>query len=550
LKPEEIQKIAEIEHDMRMAYKYRINVCCSSGCIPFGAQKLLKAFEEAVKELGVQNVCKVARTGCVGTCSLAPVVLIDPGNHLYQNVRPEDAKKIVQEHVVNGRILEEFVYKNEAYFSKQYRLILRNAGKIDPLRIEDYISVGGYSALAKALTQMTPEQVIYEVTVSGLRGRGGAGFPTGQKWNFVAKSTAKPKYVVANLDEGDPGVFANRTLAEADPHAIIEGMTIAAYAVGAEKGYIYIRSEYPLAIQTLRKAIEQAKSYGLIGENILGSTFNFDIDLRLGAGAFVAGEETAILSSIEGLRATPRPRPPYPAVSGLWGKPTLINNVETLANVPLIILNGGAWFSKIGTPKCTGTKCFSLTGKVRNPGLIEVPMGITLKEVVYEIGGGVPEGRKFKAVLVGGPSGGCLPESLLSLPIDYESLTQAGAIMGSGGIVVIDDESCIVDTARFFIDFCMDESCGKCVPCRAGLPKVREILDKIMEGGGAVDDLKVLEELCYLIKDVSLCGLGQTAPNPVLTTINYFKQEYLSHILDKKCPAGKCNIKKMEVVKE
>ncbi|MEM2154041.1 MAG: NuoF family protein [Nitrososphaeria archaeon] len=550
MKPEEIQKIAETEHDLRMAYRHRINVCCSSGCLPFGAQKLLKAFEDAVKEFGLEKVCKVARTGCVGTCSVAPVVLIDPGNHLYQNVKPEDAKKIVQEHIINGRVLEEHVYKNEAYFSKQYRLILRNAGKIDPLRIEDYIAVGGYSALAKALTQMTPEQVIYEITLSGLRGRGGAGFPTGQKWNFVAKSTAKPKYIVANLDEGDPGVFANRTLAEADPHAIIEGMAIAAYAVGAEKGFIYIRAEYPLAIQTLKKAIEQAKSYGLLGNNILGSTLNFDIELRLGAGAFVAGEETAILSSIEGLRATPRPRPPYPAVSGLWGKPTLINNVETLANVPLIILNGGAWFSKIGTPKCTGTKCFSLTGKVNNPGLIEVPMGITLKEIVYDIGGGIPGGKEFKAVLVGGPSGGCLPENMLSLPIDYESLTQAGAIMGSGGIVVIDDESCIVDTARFFIEFCMDESCGKCVPCRAGLPKVREILDKIMSGKGKIEDLNVLEELCYVIKDASLCGLGQTAPNPVLTTLNYFKQEYLSHIIEKKCPAKKCALKKVEVVKE
>ncbi|MEM0385138.1 MAG: NuoF family protein [Nitrososphaeria archaeon] len=550
MKPEEIQKIAETEHDLRMAYRHRINVCCSSGCLPFGAQKLLKAFEDAVKEFGLEKVCKVARTGCVGTCSVAPVVLIDPGNHLYQNVKPEDAKKIVQEHIINGRVLEEHVYKNEAYFSKQYRLILRNAGKIDPLRIEDYIAVGGYSALAKALTQMTPEQVIYEITLSGLRGRGGAGFPTGQKWNFVAKSTAKPKYIVANLDEGDPGVFANRTLAEADPHAIIEGMAIAAYAVGAEKGFIYIRAEYPLAIQTLKKAIEQAKSYGLLGNNVLGLTLNFDIELRLGAGAFVAGEETAILSSIEGLRATPRPRPPYPAVSGLWGKPTLINNVETLANVPLIILNGGAWFSKIGTPKCTGTKCFSLTGKVNNPGLIEVPMGITLKEIVYDIGGGIPGGKKFKAVLVGGPSGGCLPENMLSLPIDYESLTQAGAIMGSGGIVVIDDESCIVDTARFFIDFCMDESCGKCVPCRAGLPKVREILDKIMSGKGKIEDLNVLEELCYVIKDASLCGLGQTAPNPVLTTLNYFKQEYLAHIIERMCPAKKCALKKVEVVKE
>ncbi|MBS7638860.1 MAG: NuoF family protein [Candidatus Bathyarchaeia archaeon] len=540
MKPEDILKIAEKEIERQKSYRFRINVCCSSGCLPFGALQVLKAFEDAIKEFGLQGECKVSRTGCVGTCSVGPVVLIEPGSYLYQNVTPENAREIVKNHIVSGRPVKELLYANEAFFRKQLRLVLRNAGKIDPLRIEDYIAAGGYSALIKCLTKMTPKEVIDEVIASGLRGRGGAGFPTGQKWNFVAREKNTPKYVVANLDEGDPGVFANRTLAEADPHAIIEGMTIAAYAVGAEKGYIYVRAEYPLAVQTLKEALKQAKSMNLIGNNILETQFSFDIELRLGAGAFVAGEETGILASIEGRRAMPRPRPPYPATSGLWGKPTLIQNVETLANVPLIILNGGSWFAKIGTPKCTGTKCFSLTGKVNNPGLIEVPMGITLREVVFEIGGGVPSGRRFKAVLVGGPSGGCLPESLLDLPIDYESLTKAGAIMGSGGIVVIDDESCMVDTAWFFTDFCVDESCGKCVPCRVGLLKMRNILEGIMGGEGRLEDLDILTELGEYVRDTSLCGLGQTAPNPVLTTLRYFKDEYIAHIVDKRCPAGKC----------
>ncbi|MEM3715888.1 MAG: NuoF family protein [Candidatus Bathyarchaeia archaeon] len=549
MKSEDILRIAGEEAERQKAYRYRINVCCSSGCIPFGALQVLKAFEGAIKEFGLQRECKVSRTGCVGTCSVGPVVLIEPGGYLYQNVTPENAREIVRSHIVSGEPVRELLYANESFFKKQLRLVLRNAGRIDPFRIEDYIAVGGYSALIKCLTKMTPREVIDEVIASGLRGRGGAGFPTGQKWNFVAREKNTPKYVVANLDEGDPGVFANRTLAEADPHAIIEGMAIAAYAVGAEKGYIYVRAEYPLAVQTLKEALKQAKSMNLIGSNILETQFSFDVELRLGAGAFVAGEETGILASIEGRRAMPRPRPPYPATSGLWGKPTLIQNVETLANIPLIILNGGRWFAKIGTPKCTGTKCFSLTGKVNNPGLIEVPMGITLREVVFEIGGGVPSGRKFKAVLVGGPSGGCLPESLLDLPIDYESLTKAGAIMGSGGIVVIDDESCMVDTAWFFTDFCVDESCGKCVPCRVGLLKMRNILERIRKGEGRLEDLDILFELGEYVRDVSLCGLGQTAPNPVLTTLRYFKDEYIAHIVDRRCPAGKC-FKSQEVVKE
>ncbi len=540
MKLDDLQKVAEHELDFQRAYKYRINVCCSSGCVPFGALKVLKAFEEAVKEFGVEKECKVARTGCVGTCSVGPAVVIEPGDYLYQSVTPEKVREIVRDHVVLGLPAKEMLYRSEAFFKKQHRLVLRNAGKIDPSRIEDYIGMGGYSAIVKCLATMTPQGVIYEVRTSGLRGRGGAGFPTGQKWSLVARSHNTPKYIVANLDEGDPGVFANRTLAEADPHAILEGMLIAAYAVGAEKGYIYIRAEYPLAIQTLQKAISQARASGLLGDSVLETPFKFDVELRFGAGAFVAGEETAILASVEGRRAMPRPRPPYPANSGLWGKPTLIQNVETLANIPLIIQNGGAWFARTGTPRCSGTKCFSLTGKINNPGLIEVPMGITLREVVFEIGGGIPDGRTFKAVLVGGPSGGCLPETLLDLPIDYDSLTKAGAIMGSGGIVVIDDRSCMVDTARFFTDFCVDESCGKCVPCRAGLPKVREIYDGIMNGKGKVEDIATLDKSGNYIRDASLCGLGQTAPNPVLTTLRYFRDEYMEHIVDKKCRAGKC----------
>jgi NADH:ubiquinone oxidoreductase subunit F (NADH-binding)/(2Fe-2S) ferredoxin len=515
-------------------------VCCSSGCVPFGALKVLKAFEDAVKEFGVEKECKVARTGCIGTCSVGPAVLIEPGDYLYQSVTVERVREIVRDHITLGLPIKNMLYSNKEYFKKQHRLVLRNAGKIDPQRIEDYIAMGGYAALEKCLVTMTSQGVIHEVKTSGLRGRGGAGFPTGQKWALVARAQNSPKYIVANLDEGDPGVFANRTLAEADPHAIIEGMLIAGYAIGARKGYIYIRSEYPLAIQTLQKAISQAKAMGLLGENILETSFGFDLELRFGAGAFVAGEETAILASVEGRRAMPRPRPPYPANSGLWQKPTLIQNVETLANIPLIIQNGGAWFAKIGTPKCTGTKCFSLTGKVSNPGLIEVPMGITLREVVYDIGGGVPDDKKFKAVLVGGPSGGCLPETLLESPIDYDSLVRVGAIMGSGGIVVLDQESCMVDTARFFTEFCVDESCGKCTPCRAGLARVKEIFDKITHGQGEMSDITILEKSSGFIRDASLCGLGQTAPNPVITTLRYFKDEYLKHILEKECEAGKC----------
>ncbi|MFP4197877.1 MAG: NADH-ubiquinone oxidoreductase-F iron-sulfur binding region domain-containing protein [Methanomassiliicoccales archaeon] len=540
MKANELLETAVSEREKRESYAHRINVCCSSGCIPFGAEEVLESFEEEVQRKGLEEECKVARTGCIGTCSVGPAVLVEPGDHLYQSVTVDTAKEIVQGHIVDGSPVEEHLYPSERFFEKQKRLVLKNAGKIDPLRIEDYIAEGGYSALIKCLQEMDREEVIEEVFDSGLRGRGGAGFQTGQKWKFVDRATGRPKYIIANLDEGDPGVFANRTLAEADPHAIIEGMLIASYALQAEHGYIYIRAEYPLGVETLKKALKAARSYGLLGEDILGTGMKFDIELRLGAGAFIAGEETAILASVEGYRAMPRPRPPYPANEGLWGKPTLVQNVETLANVPQIILNGSEWFSRIGSPSCTGTKCFSLTGNITNPGLIEVPMGITLREVVFEIGGGVADDRDFKAVLVGGPSGGCLPESMLHLPIDYESLTEAGAIMGSGGIVVIDNKACIVNTAHYFVDFCVDESCGRCSPCRVGLDKLKGIYGRIMRCEGTEADLEFLGQAGEYIKEASLCGLGQTAPNPVLTTLRYFREEYMAHVVEGRCPTGRC----------
>jgi len=538
LKLSDLPKI--VEQELEFEYKYRINVCCSTSCTALGSLKNLKAFEDAVKEFGVERECKVARTGCIGACSAGPMVLVEPGDYAYAGVTPEKAWKIVRDHIALDIPVEDLLYEGGTFFKKQLRLVLRNAGKIDPNRIQDYIAVGGYGALAKCLSSMAPHSVINEILASGLRGRGGAGFPTGQKWRLVARANNTPKYIVANLDEGDPGVYANRSLAEADPHAIIEGMLIAAYAIGAEKGYIYIRSEYPLAIRTLQNALAQARAMSLIGNNVFETSFKFDIELRHGAGAFVAGEETAILASVEGRRAMPRPRPPYPANVGLWGKPTLIQNVETLANVPLIIQNGAAWFCKTSTIKCAGTKCFSLTGKINNPGIIEVPMGMTLREIVFDIGGGVPEGKKFKAVLIGGPSGGCLPEQLLETPIDYTALVQVGAIMGSGGIVVLDEDDCMVDTARYFTEFCVDESCGRCTPCRGGLPRILEVFNKITHGQGKLSDIGTLEKVSVFIRDASLCGLGQTAPNPVITTLRYFKDEYIRHIVNKTCDAGKC----------
>ena len=540
MKLDDLHKIVDQELEFGQAYKYRINVCCSTSCVSLGSLKVLKAFEDAVKEFGVEKECKVARTGCIGACSVGPTVLVEPGDYAYSNVSPEKCRQIVRDHIVLDLPIRELLYESGTFFQKQHRLVLRNAGKIDPGRIQDYICEGGYGALAKCLTNLSPQGVINEVIASGLRGRGGAGFPTGQKWRLVSRATHNPKYIVANLDEGDPGVYANRSLAEADPHAIIEGMLIAAYAVGAEEGYIYIRSEYPLAIQTLQKALAQAKAQSLLGANVFETPFKFEIELRLGAGAFVAGEETAILASVEGKRAMPRPRPPYPANAGLWGKPTLIQNVETLANIPLIIQNGAAWFAKTGTPKCSGTKCFSLTGKIANPGIIEVPMGMTLREVVFDIGGGVPGDKHFKAVLIGGPSGGCLPETLLETAIDYDQLTKVGAIMGSGGIVVLDEDDCMVDTARYFTEFCVDESCGRCTPCRAGLPRMLEVFNRITHGQGELSDIGMLEKASVFIRDCSLCGLGQTAPNPVITTLRYFKNEYIQHITEHQCEAGKC----------
>jgi NADH:ubiquinone oxidoreductase subunit F (NADH-binding)/(2Fe-2S) ferredoxin len=540
MKLDDLHKTVDQELEFGQAYKYRINVCCSTSCVSLGSLKVLKAFEDAVKEFGVEKECKVARTGCIGACSVGPTVLVEPGDYAYSNVTPEKVRQIVRDHIVLDLPIRDMLYESGTFFQKQHRLVLRNAGKIDPGRIQDYICEGGYGALAKCLTNLSPQGVINEIIASGLRGRGGAGFPTGQKWRLVARATHSPKYIVANLDEGDPGVYANRSLAEADPHSIIEGMLIAAYAVGAEKGYIYIRSEYPLAVQTLQKALAQAKAMSLLGANVFETPFKFDIELRLGAGAFVAGEETAILASVEGKRAMPRPRPPYPANAGLWGKPTLIQNVETLANIPLIMQNGAAWFAKTGTPKCAGTKCFSLTGKIANPGIIEVPMGMTLREVVFDIGGGVPSGKEFKAVLIGGPSGGCLPETLLETAIDYDSLTKVGAIMGSGGIVVLDEDDCMVDTARYFTEFCVDESCGRCTPCRAGLPRMLEVFNRITHGQGELSDIGMLEKASVFIRDCSLCGLGQTAPNPVITTLRYFKNEYISHISEHQCEAGKC----------
>jgi bidirectional [NiFe] hydrogenase diaphorase subunit len=428
------------------------------------------------------------------------------------------------------------------------KIVMENSGTIDPERIEDYIAVGGYQALIKALTEMSPSEVIEEVTKSGLRGRGGAGYPTGLKWSTVAKANGARKFVICNADEGDPGAYMDRTILESDPHRVLEGMAIAAYAVGAQQGFIYVRAEYPLAIKRLRTAIRQAERLNLLGNNILGTTFSFSVELRIGAGAFVCGEETALMASIEGKRGTPRPRPPYPAEYGLWGYPTLINNVETFANIPPIIRNGGEWFAKIGTERSKGTKVFALAGRVVNTGLIEVPMGITLREIVFDIGGGIPEGKRFKAVQTGGPSGGCIPEQFLDLPVDYESLTKVGSIMGSGGMIVMDETSCMVDVAKFFVEFCMSESCGKCVPCRVGTAHLYELLRRITAGEGTMRDLELLEELCDLVKSASLCGLGQTAPNPVLSTLRYFRHEYEAHILDKTCPAGVCAIRRAEEV--
>ncbi|MFN4179180.1 MAG: NADH-quinone oxidoreductase subunit NuoF [Armatimonadota bacterium] len=544
---DELQQLVMKEQEAKQRYKCQINVCVATGCVMCGSERVKEALEEAVKAKGLEDEVIVKGVGCLGLCSAGPMILVEPDGIIYHKVQPEDAPAIVQGLVSTP--VERLICSPEMpFFKRQVKIVMENSGIIDPERIEDYIAVGGYQALVKVLTEMSPSEVIEEVTKSGLRGRGGAGYPTGLKWSTVAKANGTRKFVVCNADEGDPGAYMDRTVLESDPHRVIEGMVIAAYAVGAQQGYIYVRAEYPLAIRRLRTAIRQAERLNLLGNNILGTTFSFHIELRIGAGAFVCGEETALIASIEGKRGTPRPRPPYPAEYGLWGYPTLINNVETFANIPAIIRNGGEWFAKIGTEKSKGTKVFALAGRVINTGLIEVPMGITLREIVFDIGGGIPDGKKFKAVQTGGPSGGCIPEQFIDLPVDYESLTKAGSIMGSGGMIVMDETSCMVDVAKFFVEFCMSESCGKCVPCRVGTAQMYDLLRLITNGTATISDLELLEELCDLVKNASLCGLGQTAPNPVLSTLRYFRHEYEAHILDKTCPAGVCAIKRLEEV--
>ena len=534
-------------------YRAQVLCCGGTGCTSSGSGEIIKRFEEQIVKNGLDKEVKVVRTGCFGLCAAGPVVIVYPEGTFYSHVRVEDVDEIVTEHLLKGRIVQHLVYKEKTededrhmaledigFYKKQKRIALRNCGVIDPENIDEYIAFDGYKAFTKALTEMKPEEVIQTVLDSGLRGRGGAGFPTGLKWKFAAASKADQKYMICNADEGDPGAFMDRSVLEGDPHAVLEAMTIAGYAVGATEGYIYVRAEYPIAVKRLNIAIKQAREYGLLGENILGSGFSFDISTRLGAGAFVCGEETALMASIEGERGEPRPKPPFPAVKGLFAKPTNINNVETFANVPQIILNGADWFKSIGTEKSTGTKVFALGGKINNTGLVEIPMGTTLREIIYDIGGGCPNGKKFKAVQTGGPSGGCIPTQYLDIPIEYDTLTQIGSMMGSGGMIVMDEDNCMVDIARFFLDFTVDESCGKCTPCRIGTRRMLEILERIVHGQGEEGDIEKLETLGKNIKATALCGLGQTAPNPVLSTIHYFRDEYEAHIREKRCPAHHC----------
>ena len=533
-------------------YRSHVLVCGGTGCTSSHSSEIIEALESELKAKGLENEIKVIKTGCFGLCALGPIMIVYPEGCFYSEVKVEDVPEIVEEHLLKGRMVKRLIYDetitkdeikplNETnFYKKQKRIALRNCGVIDPESIEEYIAMDGYQALAKCLTEMTPEEVIQVVKDSGLRGRGGGGFPTGLKWSFTAKNAADQKYVVCNADEGDPGAFMDRSVLEGDPHCIVEAMTICGYATGATEGYVYVRAEYPIAVNRLEKAIQDARSNGLLGKNIFNSGFDFDLHIRLGAGAFVCGEETALMTSIEGNRGEPRPRPPYPAVKGLFGKPTTENNVETFANIPQIILNGAEFFSSMGTEKSAGTKVFALGGKINNTGLVEIPMGTTLREVIEDIGGGIPNGKKFKAAQTGGPSGGCIPASLMDTPIDYDNLTAIGCMMGSGGLIVMDEDNCMVDIAKFFLDFTVDESCGKCTPCRIGTKRMMEILEKITDGKATLEDLDELEKLAYYIKENSLCGLGQTAPNPVLATLRFFKDEYIAHIVDKKCPAGVC----------
>lgn len=529
-------------------------ICGGTGCTSSGSVAVREAMAKELELAGLSDEVKIVQTGCFGLCANGPIMIIYPEGTFYSHVKVDDVKEIVEEHLLKGRLVERLLHKetdegatetvhslsDTKFYKKQHRVALRNCGVINPESIDEYIGTDGYQALGKVLTEMKPQEVIDTILASGLRGRGGAGFPTGRKWQFAADQPAGKKYVVCNADEGDPGAFMDRSVLEGDPHAVLEAMAIAGYAIGADEGYIYVRAEYPIAVERLTIAINQAREYGLLGKDIFGTGFNFDITLRLGAGAFVCGEETALLASIEGKRGEPHPRPPFPAVKGLFGKPTIINNVETLANIAQIINKGADWFASMGTEKSKGTKVFALGGKITNTGLVEIPMGTTLREIIEDIGGGIPNGKKFKAAQTGGPSGGCIPASLIDTPIDYDNLLAIGSMMGSGGLIVMDEDNCMVDIAKFFLEFTVDESCGKCVPCRTGTRRLLELLDKITSGNGEMEDLDKLEELCNYIKSTSLCGLGQTAPNPVISTLHYFRDEYIAHIVDKKCPAGVC----------
>ena len=531
-----------------------VMVCGGTGCTSSNSAAVIAEFEKLLAEKGLDKEVKVVRTGCFGLCEAGPVCIVYPEGAFYSHVQPENVATIIDEHLIKGRIVKDLLYKGSVekgqdtiksldkvdFYKKQKRVALRNCGVIDPENIEEYIAFDGYAALGKVLTEMSPDDVIQTILDSGLRGRGGGGFPTGLKWKFAKASVSDKKYVCCNADEGDPGAFMDRSILEGDPHAVIEAMAIAAYAIGADQGYVYCRAEYPIAVKRLQIAIKQAREYGLLGKNIFGTGFNFDMDVRLGAGAFVCGEETALMNSIEGMRGEPRPRPPFPAVKGLFGQPTILNNVETYANVPQIINKGAEWFCTMGTEKSKGTKVFALGGKINNTGLVEVPMGTTLREVIYDIGGGCPNGKKFKAAQTGGPSGGCIPASELDIEIDYDNLVAIGSMMGSGGMIVMDEDNCMVDIARFFLDFTVDESCGKCAPCRIGTKRMLEILERIVEGKGEDGDIEKLEDLATSIKTAALCGLGQTAPNPVLSTLKYYRHEYEAHIYEKRCPAGQC----------
>ena len=533
-------------------YRSHVLVCGGTGCTSSNSLAIIEALEAEIAKKGLQDEVKVVRTGCFGLCALGPIMIVYPEGSFYSQVKVTDVPEIVEEHLLKGRLVKRLLYDETVtmddvkslqetdFYKKQHRVALRNCGVIDPENIEEYIAFDGYMALAKCLKEYTPAEVIQIVKDSGLRGRGGGGFPTGLKWSFTAANEADQKYVVCNADEGDPGAFMDRSVLEGDPHCIIEAMAICGYATGASEGYVYVRAEYPIAVKRLKIAIDQAREYGLLGKNIFDSGFDFDVHVRLGAGAFVCGEETALMTSIEGNRGEPRPRPPYPAVKGLFGKPTTENNVETFANIPQIILKGADWFASMGTEKSKGTKVFALGGKIKNTGLVEIPMGTTLREIIEEIGGGIPNGKKFKAAQTGGPSGGCIPASLMDTPIDYDNLTAIGCMMGSGGLIVMDEDNCMVDIAKFFLNFTVDESCGKCTPCRVGTKRLLEMLDKITAGKATMEDLDRLEDLCNYIKANSLCGLGQTAPNPVLATLKFFREEYIAHVRDKKCPAGVC----------